>query len=158
MAHAVKQWPTARRRWPALSVTGHCAAERLETAARLVHLKNMRTVLIAALAVCLTALPAQAMTITARVSGGNIAIHTGPHHSYPVVGRLADGAEIPIDECTQVDSDSRRGTLGDAGYPLWGNGSSQWCHIPETGWVERSWIVGRGLVNVTPPDFAGSGW
>jgi hypothetical protein len=123
-----------------------------------VHLKIMRTVLIAALAVCLTALPAQAMTITARVSGGNIAIHTGPHHSYPVVGRLADGTEIPIDECTQVDGDSRRGTLGDAGYPLWGNGAAQWCHIPETGWVERSWIVGRGLVNVTPPDFAGQGW
>lgn len=118
----------------------------------------MRTMLLAAAATLLAVLPAQAMTVTARVSGGNIAIHSGPHASYPIVGRLADGTEIPIDECTQVDSDSRRGTLGDAGYPLWGRSAAQWCHIPGTGWVERSWIVGRGLVNVTPPDFAGPGW
>ena len=49
-------------------------------------------------------------------------------------------------------------TLGDAGYPLWGNSATQWCRIPGTGWVQRDWIVGRGLVNVTPPDFAGRGW
>ena len=56
-------------------------------------------------------LPVQAMTVTARVSGGNIAIHAGPDDSYPIVGRVADGTEIPIDECTQVDGDSRFGTL-----------------------------------------------
>ena len=104
------------------------------------------------------AAPAQAMTVTARVSGGNIAIHAGPGERYAIIGRVPDGTEIPIDECTQIDSDSRYGTLGDAGYPLWGNSAAQWCHIPDTGWVERSWIVGRGLVNVTPPDFAGPGW
>lgn len=115
--------------------------------------------LVTALALALLAsTPASALTITARVSGGNIAIHSGPHDSYPILGRLADGTEIPIDSCTQVDSDSRYGTLGDAGYPLWGRSATQWCHIPDTGWVERSWIVGRGLVNVTPPDFAGQGW
>ena len=106
----------------------------------------------------LAALPAAAMTVTARVSGGNIAVHAGPHDSTQVLGRIADGSEILVDECTQVDSDSRFGTLGDAGYPLWGRSATQWCHIPETGWVQRDWIVGRGLVNVTPPDFAGSGW
>ena len=62
------------------------------------------------------------------------------------------------DACTQLDSDSPRGTLGDAGHPLWGSSATQWCRIPGAGWVERSWIVGRGLVNVTPPDFAGQGW
>ena len=109
-------------------------------------------------ALLLATTPALALTVTARVSGGNIAIHAGPHDSYPILGRLADGSEIPIHQCTQVDSDSRRGTLGDAGYPLWGNSATHWCHIPDTGWVPRDWIVGRGLVNVTPPDFAGQGW
>ncbi len=103
-------------------------------------------------------IPAHAMTVTARVSGGTIAIHAGPGERYEVLGRLADGTEIPIDTCTQVDSDSRFGTLGDAGTPLRGSMASQWCRIPDTGWVKRDWIVGRGLVNVTPPDFAGSGW
>ena len=117
----------------------------------------MRQPLIIA-ALLLATAPAMAMTITARVSGGNIAVHAGPHDSYQVVGRIADGTEIPIDECTQVDSDSRDGTLGDAGYPLWGRSATQWCHIPDNGWVMRDNIVGRGLVNVTPPDFAGPGW
>ena len=117
----------------------------------------MRAIVIV-LALVLATLPVQAATVTARVSGGNIAVHSGPHGSFPVVGRVADGTEIPIDACTQVDSDSARGTPGDAGYPLWGNSAAQWCRIPDVGWVERSWIVGRGLVNVTPPDFAGSGW
>ena len=118
----------------------------------------MRTTLVILATLVAGIIPAHAMTITARVSGGNIAIHAGPHASTPVLGRLADGTEIPIDECTQVDSDSRYGTLGDAGYPLWGRSATQWCHIPDNGWVMRDNIVGRGLVNVTPPDFAGPGW
>jgi len=117
----------------------------------------MRQPLIIA-ALLLATTPAMALTITARVSGGNIAIHAGPHDSYAIVGRVADGTEIPIDECTQVDGDSPYGTLGDAGYPLWGRNATQWCHIPDAGWVRRNEIVGRGLVNVTPPDFAGAGW
>ena len=117
----------------------------------------MRQPLIIA-ALLLATTPAMALTITARVSGGNIAIHAGPHDTYAIVGRVPDGTEIPIDECTQVDGDSPYGTLGDAGYPLWGRNATQWCHIPDTGWVRRNEIVGRGLVNVTPPDFAGAGW
>lgn len=118
----------------------------------------MRTTLVILAALLSATLPAQAMTVTARVSGGHIPVHAGPHDSYPVLGRIADGTEIPVDECTQVDSDSRFGTMGDAGYPLWGRNATQWCHIPDTGWVRRDWIVGQGLVNVTPPDFAGAGW
>lgn len=114
---------------------------------------------LAAFALAALALPAQALTVTARVSGGNIAVHSGPGLSYRIVGRIADGTEIPIDECTQNDSDSWHGSwVGSAGYPLRGAGARQWCHIPDYGWVERNWIVGRGLVNVTPPDFAGRGW
>jgi hypothetical protein len=109
-------------------------------------------------ALLLATTPALALTVTARVAGGNIAIHSGPGDRYPIVGRVADGTEIPIDECTQVDRESRRGHWGDAGTPLWGANAKQWCRIPDTGWVERSWIVGRGLVNVTPPDFSGAGW
>lgn len=115
-----------------------------------------RALLLAAL--CLATTPALALTITARVSGGNIAIHAGPHDSTAILGRVADGTEIPIDQCTQVDSDSRFGSFGDAGYGLRGRNATQWCRIPDVGWVRRDEIVGRGLVNVTPPDFAGPGW
>lgn len=117
----------------------------------------MRIILVLA-ALIGTILPAQAMTITARVAGGAATVHSGPHSSYPVLGRIADGTEIPVDECTGVDSDSPYSTFGDAGYPLGGRNSVQWCRIPDTGWVRRDGIVGRGLVNVTPPDFAGPGW
>ena len=111
------------------------------------------------LALMAIALPAQAMTVTARVSGGNIAIHSGPDDRFPIVGRIADGTEIPIDYCTQTDSDSRRGSwIGDAGHTLWPAGAKTFCRIPDTGWVQRNQIVGRGLVNVTPPAFAGPGW
>ncbi|MFC3703397.1 hypothetical protein ACFOOL_01350 [Devosia honganensis] len=113
----------------------------------------------AAIAMAALAGPALALTVTARVSGGNIAVREGPGDHYRIVGRVADGTEIPIDHCTQTDSDSRRGSwIGDAGHTLWPAGAAQWCHIPDYGWVERSWIVGRGLVNVTPPDFSGPGW
>jgi len=121
----------------------------------------MRTPLTLALILAMAAFaaPAQALTVTARVSSGTIAVHEGPGLGYRIVGRIADGTEIPIDECTQLDRDSRWGSwIGDAGYPLRGAGAREWCHIPNHGWVERNWIVGRGLVNVTPPDFAGRGW
>jgi hypothetical protein len=119
----------------------------------------MRPLVLAALIIAATALPAQAMTITAHVTGGNISVYDGPGEHHAVIGRIADGTEIPVDYCTQVDSDSRRGTLfGDAGHTLWGANARQWCRIPDYGWVERSWLTGRGLVNVTPPDFVGKGW
>ncbi|MGV8856351.1 MAG: hypothetical protein ACOH2L_17120 [Devosia sp.] len=115
----------------------------------------MRQPLIIAIALLAAVGPAQAMTITARVSGGNIAIHSGPGERYPVTGRVADGTEIPIDSCTQNDAQSRRGSWASG---LRGANATQWCHIPDTGWVMRSYLVGRGLVNVTPPDFDGPGW
>ena len=114
---------------------------------------------IAATALLALATPALALTVTARVSGGNIAVHAGPDARFQVLGYLRNGEEIPVDYCTQVDSDSRRGTwFGDAGHTLWPAGATQWCRIPDYGWVDRSYIVGRGLVNVTPPDFVGPGW
>ena len=119
----------------------------------------MRPLALAILIALAAAVPAQALTVTARVSGGNIAVHEGPGFRYAIVTRLVDGMEIPIDACTQNDSDSAHGSwIGDAGYGLRGDGATQWCRIPGQGWVDRSYIVGRGLVNVTPPDFAGSGW
>lgn len=103
--------------------------------------------------------PVAAMSVTARVSGGAIAVHSGPDDRFAVLGRLADGTEIQVDYCTQTDSDSRRGSwIGDAGHTLWPANAKTWCRIPDYGWVDRAWIVGRGLVNVTPPDFAGPGW
>lgn len=117
-----------------------------------------RTVPLALAALAVTTLPAAALTITARVSGGTIAIHAGPSDRYAVIGYLAQDTEIPIDQCTQNDSDSRYGGVGDAGHYLRGASASEWCRIPDTGWVDRAYIVGRGLVNVTPPDFNGPGW
>lgn len=122
-------------------------------------MRALTSLALAALATAALLAPAAAMTVTARVSGGNIAVHTGPGDGFAVVGRLADGTEIPIDYCTQTDSDSRTGSwIGDAGHTLWPANAATWCRIPDYGWVPRSWIVGRGLVNVTPPDFAGPGW
>ncbi len=115
--------------------------------------------ILAALAALALSAPAQALTITARVSGGNIAVHEGPDARFAIIGQLRDGQEIPVDYCTQTDSDSRSGSwIGDAGHTLWPRGATTWCRIPDYGWVDRSYIVGRGLVNVTPPDFVGPGW
>lgn len=122
-------------------------------------MRALTTIAVLATAFGALEVPAMAASVTARVSGGNIAVHTGPDDRYPVVGRLANGTEIQVDYCTQTDGDSRRGTLfGDGGHMLWPSGAKTFCRIPDYGWVERSWIVGRGLVNVTPPDFAGPGW
>lgn len=116
-------------------------------------------IMLAALALASLAVPAHALTVTARVTGGNIAVHAGPDARFAIVGYVRDGQDVPVDSCTQVDSDSRRGTwFGDAGYPLWPANATRWCRIPDFGWVDRSYLTGRGLVNVTPPDFLGPGW
>jgi hypothetical protein len=118
----------------------------------------MRKLTFIAAALVVMTLPAHAVTVTARVSGG-ATVHEGPGDRFAVIGTLADGTEIPVDQCTQNDSDSRFGSwIGDAGFPLRGANAKEWCRIPDTGWVARNQIVGRGLVNVTPPDFAGPGW
>lgn len=103
--------------------------------------------------------PAAALTVTARVSGGNIPVYAGPDDRFDVVGYLREGQDIPVDYCTQTDSDSRSGAwIGDAGHTLWPANATTYCRIPDLGWVQRSYITGRGLVNVTPPDFLGPGW
>lgn len=119
--------------------------------------RHHRPIALAALLVLTAALPAQALTVTARVAGANLPVHSGPGDRYAVVGVIADGTEIPIDQCTQNDSDSRHGSWG-GGYELRGANAKQWCRIPGYGWVDKTWVFGRGLVNVTPPDFAGAGW
>ena len=114
---------------------------------------------IAATALVALAAPAMALTVTARVSGGNIPVYAGPDDRFEIVGYLAEGQEIPVDQCTQTDSDSATGSwIGDAGHTLWPANATTYCRIPDTGWVARSYIVGRGLINVTPPDFLGPGW
>jgi hypothetical protein len=121
-------------------------------------MRKISAIVLSGLLFLASSFPAMALTVTARVSGGPIPIYAGPDDRYDVLGYLEDGAEIPVDECTQVDRESRRGGIADTGYLLWGSGATQFCHVPELGWVKRSYIVGRGLVNVTPPDFLGRGW
>ena len=96
----------------------------------------MRTLLVAALAVSLVT-PALAEP-TARVSGGNIAVRTGPGLSYGIIGRIPNGTEVTLDYCTRDD---------------------RWCFVTNTGWVDASWLVGwSAKMRVTPPDFSGPGW
>ncbi|NGP18228.1 SH3 domain-containing protein [Devosia aurantiaca] len=102
--------------------------------------------------------PVLAAPITARVSGGTVAIYSGPSDRYTVIGYVENGTELPIDRCTQVDRESRFGGIADSGHVLSGADAGQWCRIPDYGWVSRNDLVGRGLVNVTPPDFSGPGW
>lgn len=78
----------------------------------------------------LAAAPAAAQPL-ARVSGGNPAVHAGPGQHYSVVGRLPNGAQVPLDYCTPDD---------------------RWCFVTDTGWVEASWLVGwAAKMRVTPP-------
>lgn len=94
--------------------------------------------LLAALALILAAGPALAEP-TARVVGGNIPVYSGPGRSYAVIGRIPDGTTVPLEYCTRRDS--------------------EWCFIPDTGWVLGSYLVGwSGKMAVTPPDFMGPGW
>ncbi|KQX40006.1 hypothetical protein ASD04_04990 [Devosia sp. Root436] len=96
----------------------------------------MRPLALAALLACIAA-PALAAP-TARVSGGNIAVHTGPGMRYPTIGRIPDGTEVTLDYCTRDD---------------------EWCFVTDTGWVLGSYLVGwAAKIPVTPPNFAGPGW
>jgi uncharacterized protein YraI len=95
----------------------------------------MRAPLLLALAALpLLATPALAQP-TARVSGGNVAMRSGPGHDYAVIGRLPDGAEVVLEYCTRDD---------------------RWCVVEGAGWVDASWLVGwAAKIRVTPPDFEG---
>jgi len=97
----------------------------------------MRALPLAALALLLLAAPAMAEP-TARVSGGNINVRSGPSRDYPVIGKLPNGAQVPLDYCTRND---------------------RWCLVTDTGWVDASYLVGwSGRMQVTPPNFMGPGW
>lgn len=85
----------------------------------------------------LAATPALAQP-TARVSGGNVAVRTGPGMGYGIIGRIPDGTEVTLEYCTRDD---------------------RWCFVTDTGWVDASWLVGwSAKIRVTPPDFSGPGW
>jgi len=83
-------------------------------------------------ALVLAATPAFAEPV-ARISGGNVALRSGPGHHYRVIGALADGTNVVLDYCTTDD---------------------EWCHVAGTGWVDASWVVGwSAKIAVTPPSF-----
>jgi len=86
----------------------------------------------------LSAAPALAAEPTARVSGGDIAVRSGPGLRYQQIGRLADGATVTLDYCTR---------------------SGRWCLVTDTGWVDASYLVGwAAKIEASPPDFDGFGW
>lgn len=111
----------------------------------------MRRLMLALIASFAIATPAMAITVTARVSGGPIPVYSDVGDRTGIVAILEDGVEIPIDRCMSTDqgsydSYSRPNTFPFNGY------QTVFCRIPDLGWVKRSFIVGRGLVNVVPPD------
>lgn len=92
----------------------------------------MRTLAAATVLALLAATPALAEPI-ARVSGGNVAIRTGPGSDYRIIGAITNGTEVLLDYCTADD---------------------EWCHVADVGWVDASWIVGwAAKIAVTPPSF-----
>ncbi|MET3924688.1 SH3 domain-containing protein [Devosia sp. 2618] len=96
----------------------------------------MRALTLAAVAALLVATPAFAQP-TARVTGGEIAVRTGPGSSYKAIGRLADGTEVSLDYCTRDD---------------------KWCFVTGQGWVNGSYLVGwAAKMDVTTPQSIGDG-
>ncbi len=90
----------------------------------------MRAILIVALALLATPAMAEA---TARVSGGNIAVRSGPGSGYDTIGALPNGAEVTLERCTR---------------------SGRWCLVTDAGWVRASYLVGSAAkVDATPPTF-----
>lgn len=84
---------------------------------------------------CLLALapPALAAEPTARVTGGDINIRSGPGARYDVIGKLPNGSEVELDYCTTND---------------------RWCLVAGAGWVDASYLVGwSAKIRATPPDF-----
>lgn len=97
----------------------------------------MRALFLAVSAILLLAAPALAQP-TARVTGGDINLRSGPGLRYGVIGQLPEGAEVELDYCTRND---------------------RWCFIRGVGWVDASYLVGwSAKMRVTPPDFMGPGW
>ncbi|WP_052951551.1 SH3 domain-containing protein [Devosia soli] len=92
----------------------------------------MRTLAAATLLAALAVTPAMAEPI-AQVSGGNVAVRTGPGSQYRIIGALTNGTQVLLDYCTTDD---------------------EWCHVADLGWVDAAWIVGwSAKIAVTPPGF-----
>jgi hypothetical protein len=97
--------------------------------------------------------PAQALTITARVAADRVAIRDLPSDDARIVGRLAKGEEVPVDECRKVQGEEYSDERDAAGNRLYPREWYDWCRIPDVGWVPQGDLLGKGLVNVTQPDF-----
>jgi uncharacterized protein YraI len=93
--------------------------------------------LLITLAALLLATPALAAP-TARVSGGDINVRSGPGTRYQIIGQLPEGAQVNLDYCTR---------------------NNRWCLVADTGWVDASYLVGwSAKMRATPPDFQGPFW
>jgi uncharacterized protein YraI len=66
---------------------------------------------------------------TARVTG-NIPVYDGPGSHYRMLGRLADGAVVTLDECTS---------------------NQRWCLVTDIGWVMGSYLVGMAAKQRASP-------
>lgn len=87
------------------------------------------------LSLALLATPAWAQQPTARVSGGDIQVRTGPGSRYASIGVLPNGAEVTLERCTR---------------------SGSWCLVSQSGWVNASYLVGwSAKMRATPPDLFG---
>ena len=97
-------------------------------------MQTFRTLpILALLLLPVLAIPALAEQPTARVSGGNIAVRSGPGNGYATLGKLADGSRVTLDHCTRDD---------------------KWCFVTNMGWVNASYLVGwAAKTRVTQPTF-----
>lgn len=77
--------------------------------------------------------PVMAAEPTARVTGGNISVRSGPGMGYPIVGKLAVNSNVTLDQCTR---------------------NSRWCLVDGSGWAEGSYLVGwAAKIKATPGSF-----
>jgi len=105
---------------------------------------------IALAALILAVTPALAQQPTARVSGGDIAVRTGPGHGYRTIGRIPDGTQVSLDYCTRDDG----GAFSGNGFPGRDRGPVKWCFVTDTGWVDATYLVGSAAkLRVTPFEF-----
>ncbi|WP_052726199.1 SH3 domain-containing protein [Devosia epidermidihirudinis] len=75
--------------------------------------------------------PVMAEPLTARVSGGNIAVRTGPGLHYQTIGKISDGTRVTLEQCTS---------------------NEKWCLVTNLGWVNATYLVGGAAKTaVTPP-------
>ena len=98
----------------------------------------IRSVLFALLLLGSAAMPALAAPLTARTSGVE-AVHGGPGSRWPILGRLAKGERVSVQQCTR---------------------NARWCHVAAldgrlAGWVPGDYLIGSPAKNaVTPFEFS----